>query len=66
MDLYTLMLTFLKDKFTKVGFRWVIVITLKITYKGFPGGPMVRNLPFDTENTSLIPGPGRHHMLQSN
>ena len=29
------------------------------------GGPVVRNLPADAGDTSLIPGPGRSHVPQS-
>ena len=29
-----------------------------------PGGPMVKNPPANAEDTGLIPGPGRFHMLQ--
>ena len=31
----------------------------------FPGGPVVKNLPANTGDMSLIPGPVRFHMLQS-
>ena len=30
--------------------------------EGFPGGPMVKNLPANAEDTGLITGPGRFHM----
>ena len=39
---------------------------LKIHPLGFPGGAMDKNLPANVGDTSLIPGPGRFHMLQSN
>ena len=31
---------------------------------GFPGGPVVKNLPCNARDTSLIPGSGRCHMQQ--
>ena len=34
--------------------------------QGFPGGLMVKNLPANTGDTGLIPGPGRFHVPQSN
>ena len=38
-------------------------VTLKSTLKGgFPGGPVVKNLPADAEDTGSVPGPGRLHM----
>ena len=27
-------------------------------YKDFPGGPVVKNLPFNARDVELIPGPG--------
>ena len=33
---------------------------------GFPGGPVVKNLPCKARDTSLIPGLGRSDMLRSN
>ena len=33
---------------------------------GFPGGSVVKNLLANVEDTSLIPGPGRSHVPQSN
>ena len=33
---------------------------------GFPGGSVVKNLPANAGDTSLIPGPGRPYMQQSN
>ena len=32
----------------------------------FPGGAVVKNPPANAGDTSLIPGLGRYHMLQSN
>ena len=32
---------------------------------GFAGGSVVKNLPANAGDTSLIPGPGRFHMQQS-
>ena len=34
--------------------------------QGFPGGAVVKNLPANTEDTGLSPGPGRYHVPQSN
>ena len=31
---------------------------------GFPSGSVAKNLPANVEDTGLIPGPGRSHMLQ--
>ena len=36
------------------------------TNKGFPGGPVVKNLPCNARDTSSIPGPGRSHMPSGN
>ena len=33
---------------------------------GFPGGPVVKNLPASTGDTGSIPGPGRSHMPWGN
>ena len=33
--------------------------------KGFPGGPVVKNLPANAGDTGSIPGLGRFHMLWS-
>jgi len=33
---------------------------------GFPGGSVVKNLPANAGDTSLIPSPGRFYMQQSN
>ena len=32
---------------------------------GFPGGPVVKNLPANAGDMGSIPAPGRSHMLQS-
>ena len=34
--------------------------------RGFPGGAVVKNLPANTGDTGLSPGPGRSHMPWSN
>ena len=39
---------------------------LKISLKGFPGGSVVKNLPVNAGDMSLIPEPGRSHMPRSN
>ena len=31
---------------------------------GFPGGPLVKNLPAEAGDTGSIPGPGKPHMKQ--
>ena len=31
--------------------------------RGFPGGPVVTNPPANAEDTDLIPGLGKSHML---
>ena len=36
--------------------------TRKKTHAGFPGGPVVKNLPCNARDTSSIPGLGRYHM----
>ena len=33
---------------------------------GFPGGPVVNNLPANTGGRNLIPGSGRSHMPRGN
>ena len=33
---------------------------------GFLGGTVDKNLPINAEDTGLIPGPGRFHMLWNN
>ena len=38
---------------------------LKWSKWGFPGGPVIKNLPCKARDTSLIPGPGRFHMPPS-
>ena len=40
---------------------WIWGITKTIS-SGFPGGPLVKNLPCNVGNTGSIPGPGRPHM----
>ena len=34
-------------------------------FGGFPGGPVVKNLPCNAGDTGLTPVPGRSHMLLS-
>ena len=38
----------------------------KRSYRDFPGGAVVKNLPANAEDTGLTPDPGRSHMPQSN
>ena len=40
--------------------------TKKIYEADFPGGLVVKNLPVNADDTVLISGPGRFHMLWSN
>ena len=35
-------------------------------FKGFPGSPVVKNLPVCSGDTGLIPGPGRSHIPRGN
>ena len=37
-----------------------------LVWRGFPLSLVVKNLPCNTRDTCLIPGPGRPHMPQSN
>ena len=39
---------------------------IKIHGSNFPGGPVVKNPPANTQNMGSIPGPGRFHMLWGN
>ena len=34
--------------------------------EGFPGAPVVKNLPCNARVAGVIPGPGRSHMMQGN
>ena len=43
-----------------------ILREIKTDKLGFPGGPVVKNLPVNVGDAGLIPGQGRSHMLQSN
>ena len=36
-----------------------------MTTEGFPGGPLVKNLPANAGDTGSIPGPGRYHVPRS-
>ena len=36
------------------------------TFRDFPGGVVVKNLPANAGDTDLSPGPGRSHMPRSN
>ena len=42
------------------------MMILKRQIGGFPGGPVVKNLPYNAGDTSSILGLGRSDMLQSN
>ena len=37
------------------------ITNLKIQFVGFPGGPVVKNLPANAGDTGSIPGLGRFH-----
>ena len=39
---------------------------IKRNIKGFPGDPVVKNLPASAGDMDLIPGPGRFHILWDN
>ena len=41
-------------------------VLLKICDKGFPGGPVVRNLPCNAGDIGSTPGPERFHMPRGN
>ena len=40
------------------------LLYIKTQFKGFPGGPVVKNLPCNAKDASSIPGAGRSHMLR--
>ena len=42
-----------------------ILCSQKKQHQDFPGGPVVKNPPANTRDRSLIPDPGRFHMLQA-
>ena len=49
--------------------RWGLghsISDLKGVFEGFPGGPVVKNLPCKAGDTSSIPGLGRSHMPRGN
>ena len=35
-----------------------------VTFKDFPGGPVVRNPPASAGDMGSVPAPGRSHMLR--
>ena len=37
-------------------------VVFKFRFEDFPGGPVVKNLPANSGDTGLSPGPGRFHM----
>ena len=39
---------------------------LKVRYRNFPGGTVVKNPPANAGDMGSIPGPGRSHMPRSN
>ena len=40
--------------------------SLRKSLQGFPGGPVVKNLPCNAGDTGFNPGPGRSHVPGSN
>ena len=40
------------------GHTWMVVLWLTQSWRGFPGGPVVKNPPRNAENMGLIPGLG--------
>ena len=40
-----------------------LILQTKDCGEGFPGGSVVKNPPEDAEDTGLIAGPGRPHVL---
>ena len=40
--------------------------TLKLHSLDFPGGPEIKNMPANAEDTGSIPGPGRFHIPSGN
>ena len=38
----------------------------RVPSRNFPGGPVVKNLPANSGDKGLIPGPGRFRMPRSN
>ena len=38
----------------------------QVVLEGFPGGPVIKNLPCNARDTNLIPGLGRSHMPWGN
>ena len=53
----------LKPQFHTIPLEWLLLETKP---RGFPGGPMVKNLSANAEDTGSIPGPRRSHIPQSN
>ena len=57
----------------RILYHWTIWIKRRNPWKpqfksksrGFPGGPVVKNLPCNTRDTGSITGPGRSHMPRS-
>ena len=45
---------------------FLLSLLKSLDFQGFPGGPVVKNLPANAEDTGSIPGPRRNHMLRSN
>ena len=45
-------------------YYWIFVKKSKL--QGYPGGPVVKNLPGNAGDTGLMPGLGRFHMPRGN
>ena len=43
----------------RVGHDWATSLSLSCSNTGFPGGSVVKNLPANAEDSSLVPGSGR-------
>ena len=44
----------------------LIILDVRIWFRDFPGGAVVKNPPVNSGDVGSIPGPGRSHMPQSN
>ena len=63
-DLGLLKVTFYGKNVTRVEVN-ISPLLCKSKYVGFPGGPVVKNLPCNAGDAGLIPGLGRSRMLLS-
>ena len=69
-SLYVIFVVKVKLTWHKTIFMWIVqwhlALTVLCNHHLFPGGPVVKNLPANTGDKGLIPGPGRFHMLWGN